>query len=86
MGWIDLVESPRRVVVPSQPEANTVVSFSYSNSVRSRCTHAHCVVGDMRRQEESTSSRQIGIGRPRLGYHNLEEVTSGHPTWFNLEL
>ena len=26
------------------------------------------------------------IGGPRLGYHNFEKVTSGQPTWFNLEL
>ena len=62
-GLIDLVESPRRVEVPSQPEANTVVSCSCSNTVRSRCTPAQGefspprnVVGDMRRQEGSTSS------------------------------
>ena len=57
VGLIDLVE------VPSQPEAKTVVSCSCSNSVRSRCTPAQVavspsrnVVGDMRRQEVSTSS------------------------------
>ena len=56
--FIDLVE------VPSQPEAKTVVSCSCSNSIRSRCTsvqgavsHSLNVVGDMRRQEGSTSSR-----------------------------
>ena len=88
VGLIDLVESPRRVEIPSQPEAKTVVSCSCSNSVRSRCTPAQGavspsrnVVGDMRRQEGSTSSRaDIGIGGPRLGYQNLEGVTSGHPT------
>ena len=64
VGLIDLVESPRRVDVPSQPEAKTVVSCSCSNSVRSRCTPAQGavnssrdVVGDMRRQEGSISSR-----------------------------
>ena len=64
VGLIDLVESPRRVEIPSQPEAKTVVSCSCSNSVRSRCTPAQGavspsrnVVGDMRRQEGSTSSR-----------------------------
>ena len=64
VGLIDLVESPRRVEVPSQPEAKTVVSCSCSNSVRSRCTPAQGVVspsrnvvGDMRRQEGSNSSR-----------------------------
>ena len=63
MGLIDLVESPRRVEVPSQPEAKTVVSCSCINSVRSRCTPAQgavspsrIVLGDMRRQEGSTSS------------------------------
>ena len=64
VGLIDLVESPRRVEIPSQPETKTVVSCSCSNSVRSRCTPAQgavspsrTVVGDMRRQEGSTSSR-----------------------------
>ena len=64
VGLIDLVESPRRVEVPSQPEAKTVVSCSCSNAVISRCTPAQGavspsrnVVGDMRRQEGSTSSR-----------------------------
>ena len=38
VGLIDLVESPRRVEVPSQPDAKPVVSCSCSNSVRSRCT------------------------------------------------
>ena len=64
VGLIDLLESPRRVEIPGQPEAKTVVSCSYSNSVRSRCTPAQGavspsrnVVGDMRRQEGSTSSR-----------------------------
>ena len=64
VGLIDLVESPRRVEIPCQPEAKTVVSCSCSNSVRSRCTPAQGavspsrnVVGDMRRQEGSTSSR-----------------------------
>ena len=64
VGLIDLVETPRRVEIPSQPEAKTVVSCSCSNSVRSRCTPApgavspsRTVVGDMRRQEGSTSSR-----------------------------
>ena len=63
MGLIDLVESPRMVEVPSQPEAKTVVSCSCSNSVKSRCTPAQGavspsrnVVGYMRRQEGSTSS------------------------------
>ena len=58
VGLIDLVESPCRVEVPSQPEAKTVVSWSCSNSVRSKCTPAQVavspsrnVVGDMRRQE-----------------------------------
>ena len=37
VGLIDLVESPRRVEIPSQPETKTVVSCSCSNSVRSRC-------------------------------------------------
>ena len=61
-GWTDFVESPRMVEVPSQPEAKTVVNCSYSNSVR--CTPAQGavnpsrnVVGDMRWQEGSTSSR-----------------------------
>ena len=65
VGLIDLLESPRRVEVPSQPEAKTVVSCSCSNSVRSRCTTAQGavspsrnVVGDMRRQEGSTNSRE----------------------------
>ena len=64
VGLIDLVESPRMVEVPSQPEAKTVVSCSCSNSVRSRCTPSQGavspsrnVVGDMRRQEGNTSSR-----------------------------
>ena len=64
VGLIDLVESPRRVEIPSQPEAKTVVSCSCSNSVISRFTPAQGavspsrnVVGDMRRQEGSTSSR-----------------------------
>ena len=64
MGLIDLVEPPRRVAVPSQPEAKTVVSCACSNSVRSRCTpaqgavsHSRNIVGDMRRQEGNTSSR-----------------------------
>ena len=64
VGWIDLVESPRRVEVPSQPEPKTVVSCSCSNSVRSRCIPAQGAVspsrnafGDMRRQEGGTSSR-----------------------------
>ena len=63
VGLIDLVESPRLVEVPSQPEANTVVSCPCSNSVRSRCTPvqgavspSRNVVADMRRQEGSTSS------------------------------
>ena len=50
--------------VPSQPEAKTVVSCSCSNSVRSRCSPARGavstsrnVVGDVRRQEGSISSR-----------------------------
>ena len=61
VGLIDLVKSPRRVEIPSQPEAKTVVSCSCSNSVRSRCTPAQgafspsrTVVGDMRRQEGSS--------------------------------
>ena len=41
VGLIDLVESPRRVEIPSQPEAKTVVSCSCSNSVRSRCTRSY---------------------------------------------
>ena len=64
VGLIDLVESPRRVEVPSQPETNTVVVCPCSNSVRTRCTPAQGavspsrnVVGDMRRKEGSTSSR-----------------------------
>ena len=64
VGLIDLVESPRWVEVPSQQEAYTVVSCSCSNSVRSSCTSAQGavspsrnVVGDMIRQEWSTSSR-----------------------------
>ena len=64
VGLIDLIESPRWVEIPSQPEAKTVVSCSCSNSVRSRCTPvqgaispSRNVVGDMRRQEGSTSSR-----------------------------
>ena len=36
LGFIDLVESPRRVEVPSQPEEKTVVICPCSNSVRSR--------------------------------------------------
>ena len=63
MGLIDLVESLRRVEVPSQPEAKTVVSCSCCNSVRSSCIPAQGAVspsrnevGDMRRQEGSTSS------------------------------
>ena len=55
VGLIDLVESPRRAEVPSQPEAKTVVSCSFSNSARTRCTPAQGavspsrnVVGDMR--------------------------------------
>ena len=59
-----MIESPHKVEVPSQPEAKTVVCCSCSNSVRSRCTPAHGVVspsqnvvGDMRREEGSTSSR-----------------------------
>ena len=58
VGLIDLVE------IPCQPGAKTVVSCSCSNSVRSRCTPAQGaispsqnVVGHMRRQEGSTSSR-----------------------------
>ena len=56
---IDLVESPRMLEVPSQPDAKTVVSYSCSTSVRSRCavSPSRNVVGDMRRQEGSTSSR-----------------------------
>ena len=64
VGLMDLVESPRRVEIPSQPETKTVVSCSCSNSVRSRCTPAQgavspsrTVVGDMRQEEGSTSSR-----------------------------
>ena len=64
VGLIDLVESPRWVEIPCQPGAKTVVSCSCSNSVRSRCTPAQGaispsqnVVGHMRRQEGSTSSR-----------------------------
>ena len=60
MGLIDLVESPRRVEVSSQPEGKTVVICSCSNSIRSRCIPAQGavspsrnVVGDMRRQEGS---------------------------------
>ena len=56
VGFIYLVESPRRVEVPSQPDAKTVVSYSCSNSVKSRCTPAQGtvspsrnVVGDVRR-------------------------------------
>ena len=59
-----LIESPRRVEVPSQPRTNSVVICPCSNSVRSRCTPAQGavspsrnVVGDMRRKEGSTSSR-----------------------------
>ena len=44
VGLIDLVESPHRIEVPSQPEAKTVVSCSCSTSVRSRCTPAQGVV------------------------------------------
>ena len=44
VGLIDLVESPRKIEVPSQPEAKTVVSCSCSNSVRSRCTPAQGAV------------------------------------------
>ena len=63
-GGIDLVESPRMLDVPSQPEAKTVVSCSCSNSIRARCPPAQGavspsrnVIGDMRRQEGRTSSR-----------------------------
>ena len=63
VGLIDFVESPRRVEVPSQPEAKTAVSCSCSNSVRSICTLAQGavspsrnVVSDMRRQDGNTSS------------------------------
>ena len=63
-GGIDLVESLRILEEPSQPEAKPVVSCSCSNSVRSRCPPAQGavnasqnVVGDVRRQEGSTSSR-----------------------------
>ena len=58
-GGIDLVESLRILREPSQP-----ISCSCRNSVRSRCLHAQGtvnasrnVVGDVRRQEISTSSR-----------------------------
>ena len=81
VGWINLVESPRRVEVPSQPEAKTVVSCSCSNSVRSRCTPAQgagCpsrnVVGDMRLHEESTSSR---ADRYRLAKIRIPEFRGG---------
>ena len=64
VGLIELIKSPRSVEIPSQPEAKTVASCSCSNSVRSRFTPAQGavspsrnVVGDMRRQEGSTSSR-----------------------------
>ena len=88
VGLIDLVEYPRRLEVPSQPEAKTVVSCSCSNSVRSRCTPAQGVPFPKCswRYETALAVGQIGIGGPRLGYQNFEEVTSGHPTWFNLEL
>ena len=92
-GGIDLVESLWMLEEPSQPEANTVGSCSCNSSVSSRCTPAHGtvsashdVVGDVRRQEEALAAGQMCIGEPRLWYLNLEEVTSGHPTWFNLEL
>ena len=55
----DLVES-----LPDHPDENTVVSFSCSSSVRSRCPPAQGairssrdVVGDVRRQDGNTSSR-----------------------------
>ena len=42
---------------------------------------------DLRCRKGALAVGQIGIERgPRLGYQNLDEVTSGHPTWFNLEL
>ena len=81
MGLIDLVESPRRVEVRSQPEAKTVVSCSYSNSERSRCTPAQGavspsrnVVGDMRRQEGNTISRP---DRNRLAKIRIPEFRGG---------
>ena len=91
-GGIDLVESLRMVEEPSQPEANTIVSCSCSISVISRCPPAQGAVsasrdiGDVRREEEALALGQMCIGGPRLGYQHLEDVTSGHPTWSNLEL
>ena len=73
VGLIDLVESRRRVEVPSQPEAKTVVSCSCSNSVRSRCTPAQGavspsrnVVGDMRRQEGSSRADRYRWAKNRI--------------------
>ena len=61
---MDLVESLWMLEELSKPEANTVVSCSCSSSVRTRCPPAQGavgasqdVVGDVRRQEGSTSSR-----------------------------
>ena len=63
-GGIELLESLRMLEEPSQPEAKSVVICSCSNSVRSRCPPAQGVVsasrdvvGGVRRQEGSTSSR-----------------------------
>ena len=92
-GGIDLVESLRMLEKPSQPDAKTVVSCSCSNLVRSRCPPVHgavsasrYVVGNVRQRKEALAVGQMCIGGPRLRYQNLEEVTSGHPTWSNLEL
>ena len=70
---IDLVEFLWMLEVPSQPEAKAVVSCSCSNSVRSRCPPAQGVVssfrnvvGDMRRQDESTSSRTDMYRRAKI--------------------
>ena len=68
--------------VPRQPEAKTVVSCSWNNSVRSRCTPDQCafspsrnVVGDMRRREGSTSSRE---DRYKCAKIRILEFRGGH--------
>ena len=93
VGLIDFVVSPRRVEIPSQPEAKTVVCCLCSNSVRSSGTPAQgavspsrTVVGDMRRQEGSTSSRADMYRWAKIRVPEFRGVTSGHPTWFNLKL
>ena len=52
----------------------------------SKQEHTELAASDLHDRKGTLALWQMCIGGPRLGYQNLEGVTSGHPTWSNLEL